>query len=327
MLNQKIEGALYGHLIGDALGTRYEFMKSPDAKKQVEKDSKHGFLYILGGGPFNLVPGQVTDDSELSIGLLHSLLKSKMYKKEDVAQKYLKWFSSKPFDIGQTTLKAFRGANNYTDIVHNSKKYNQNSLSNGCLMRIIPLAIYGVKTDNNILSKYCYEDSQMTNPNEITTDATLVYCFAIKLALQSYNKKEIVKYAYHIAKTQLVKNIIKLSMIQPEPVLLPDGSYTKTDGHQMGYFGIALQNAFYELLHGQSFYESICNIIKRGGDTDTNACIAGGLLGGYYGKNSIPGKWIDSIRIYNPRVIDYEDIDQRNISLHIKEFIDLINKL
>lgn len=32
----------------------------------------------------------------------------------------------------------------------------------------------------------------------------------------------------------------------------------------------------------------VVEAIKLGGDTDTNACILGGLVGLYYGKNSIP---------------------------------------
>jgi len=37
------------------------------------------------------------------------------------------------------------------------------------------------------------------------------------------------------------------------------------------------------------------NTIMRGGDTDTNAAICGALLGAVYGRNAVPGQWIESL--------------------------------
>ncbi|MFI3329927.1 MAG: ADP-ribosylglycohydrolase family protein, partial [bacterium] len=39
--------------------------------------------------------------------------------------------------------------------------------------------------------------------------------------------------------------------------------------------------------------DCIIKIINNGGDADTIAAIAGGLLGCIYGYNSIPKRWID----------------------------------
>lgn len=43
----------------------------------------------------------------------------------------------------------------------------------------------------------------------------------------------------------------------------------------MSYLGIALQNAYHELLCGASFDTSLVNVIKRGGETAVNAGVAG----------------------------------------------------
>lgn len=42
------------------------------------------------------------------------------------------------------------------------------------------------------------------------------------------------------------------------------------------------QSAFYELLHGKSFADSLVRAIQRGGDTDTNGAIVGALLGKFF---------------------------------------------
>lgn len=43
----------------------------------------------------------------------------------------------------------------------------------------------------------------------------------------------------------------------------------------------------YFLVKGTSYESSIRKILEAKGDTDTNACIAGGLLGAYYGVNGL----------------------------------------
>ncbi len=39
----------------------------------------------------------------------------------------------------------------------------------------------------------------------------------------------------------------------------------------------------------------VVDTVMRGGDTDTNAAICGALLGAVYGRNAIPGQWVESL--------------------------------
>jgi ADP-ribosylglycohydrolase len=63
----------------------------------------------------------------------------------------------------------------------------------------------------------------------------------------------------------------------------------------MGWVLIALQNAFYRLLHAPSPEEGIAQTIACGGDTDTNAAIAGALLGAAFGAEAFPHQWVDRL--------------------------------
>lgn len=49
---KRIFGAFYGQLVGDALGSRYEFMRSAAAKAKLQNDLVDGHLPMLGGGMF-----------------------------------------------------------------------------------------------------------------------------------------------------------------------------------------------------------------------------------------------------------------------------------
>ena len=71
----------------------------------------------------------------------------------------------------------------------------------------------------------------------------------------------------------------------------------------MGYLGVALQVktydfrmrtfqcAFHQLLHATSYEQGLVAVLRIGGDTDTNGCITGALLGARFGAESMPDGW------------------------------------
>lgn len=303
--NDNIKGAIWGILVGDSLGTRYEFMESSEAKSQLEKDLKlNNKLQLLGGGPFNLKPGQISDDSEMTLCLLLSIITYKKYNQSDVAINYIKWFKSSPVDIGLTisrALKTRKESLNYKDMIENSIAVNSSSLSNGVLMRIAPLGIYGMYISDTELKTYVDEECNLTHPNEIIKDAAFIYCIAIKYLLLNKSRKDVYEMCYNLIKTPRLKIVLADSKTKAEPIYLitkeRDEKFIYTDDKQFqGYVGIALQNAFYELLNGNTFYDSMIEIIKRGGDTDTNCAIAGGLLGAFYGYKNIDPDWVNLVK-------------------------------
>jgi ADP-ribosylglycohydrolase len=89
------------------------------------------------------------------------------------------------------------------------------------------------------------------------------------------------------------------------------------DGESRGFVLIALQNAFYELLHAETLEEGVVRTVRRGGDTDTNAAIAGALLGAVHGRGAVPEQWRSMVlssrahpqRARHPRPILYWPTD------------------
>lgn len=49
---RRVFGAFYGLLVGDSLGSRYEFKSSKMVKQMIQKDKVDGHLPMLGGGQF-----------------------------------------------------------------------------------------------------------------------------------------------------------------------------------------------------------------------------------------------------------------------------------
>lgn len=339
-IEKRAIGCLFGQTTGDALGTRYEFgssektliaiaadmqIKLPKVAPKVEfkktrrftppkfiiptKTSEEwatylcskGHLEILGGGPFYLSVGQVTDDSELALALADGLVSSGYFDIWSIADNYAIWHNSGPFDQGGTTRAALCKTSishaagiNYELILNCSNDFNKASLSNGCLMRISPLAIAGTYWDEESLSLSAKMDCELTNPNPITLDAVSVYVVAIRTAILTGDAKASHEAAKKRANTKEVLNLLTMAETTSE-VKLSNGRIVEPDGSMMGYFGIALQLAFYHLLKGSSYEHALMDVIIRGGDTDTNAVIVGALLGALYGYEAIPIDWINSV--------------------------------
>lgn len=313
-MEDRIAGCIYGQFIGDAFGTRYEFSNAATAKSKLTFDiNKQIQIPILGGGPFDLLAGQVTDDTEMACALADSLIQNQTYNQSATALNYIQWANSSPFDMGRTTRTALQGNDSAEKVLSSVKLFNSASLSNGCLMRVSPLAVFATTHPELDLENACYSDCLLTHCHPVALDAVYVYCKSIQAALRGKGPKEIYQTAYDSASTGLIKSILGASVSKAEPVLLENGSTTVTDD-KMGYLGIALQNSFYELLHAKSFEAGLINIVSRGGDTDTNGAIAGALLGAYYGKQKIPDYWVEAVQMKNPRTEKYPLLDQININ-------------
>ena len=86
------------------------------------------------------------------------------------------------------------------------------------------------------------------------------------------------------------------------------GSARPIDGPDMGFTfftaGLALQVA----AEGLGFEEGLRYVVGLGGDTDTNAAVAGALLGALHGRAAIPPAWLD-------RLADREAIERRGQAL------------
>lgn len=63
---------------------------------------------------------------------------------------------------------------------------------------------------------------------------------------------------------------------------------------------VALSYAINYLLLNVNYENAIKDMLLQGGDTDTNCCIIGGLLGCAYGLSSIPEKLYKTVLEWTP---------------------------
>lgn len=96
--------AQWGQAVGDAFGTTFEFQ---DELGIATREPSAWPGEMTGAGPFALLPGQVTDDTELALALARSLMRRGRYDQADVAAAYVRWRAFDPFDVGGATHQAF----------------------------------------------------------------------------------------------------------------------------------------------------------------------------------------------------------------------------
>jgi len=288
-------------------------------------------LPILGGGPFRLKPGQVTDDTELAMALARSLLQRKTYDQSAVAAAYKFWLDSGPFDVGRTTQNALQLPANIGDdvlsaMLKQSEDRNGASLSNGCLMRISPLAIAGTNWTIEDLTSCAKADTRLTNPHLDAQIATAAFAAAIAELIRSGDEKKAFDMAREIAKeSSLITDLLNAAEANAIPVKLSDGNEAKSDTTHMGYLGIALQWAFAEMLHAESFETGLVRVIFRGGDTDTNGCICGAMLGARFGVDAIPNDWRQTVTAcQQKRVKTYPWVDSKDLQDVARQLVETV---
>ena len=271
---------IYGALAGDAIGAHVEFQKAPVPAKSVKQAMK-----MDGGGTHCTAAGQITDDGEQALGLLRSLSEGS-YRLSSALNELKDWYTSGPFDIGGTTSAALRKPKTltYFDHVKQVKAVNQKSEANGALMRMAPLVAYCLKYEpmTNALAM-AKSDALMTHPNSNCVLASQFYmALAYTVDADHYRQcnrgavSEALRIVLSVASltgtpTQTLEKVVNEALEAKE---LP-----KCDGWDQGYWGVALKCTIWALLHSTDYDHGIASIIERGGDTDTNACIAGAMLG------------------------------------------------
>ncbi len=141
-MKERARGALLGLAVGDALGTTYEF----DAIEQrgYPELATGPATDVVGGGPFDLVAGQITDDTQLAVCLARSLVEHRRFDAADVARRYVAW-TDEAFDIGNQTrdalLRISAGTAPEVAGLATWRQSGRRAAGNGSLMRTAPIAI------------------------------------------------------------------------------------------------------------------------------------------------------------------------------------------
>ncbi|MBU5614025.1 ADP-ribosyl-[dinitrogen reductase] hydrolase [Geomonas azotofigens] len=260
----RARGAFLGLAAGDALGAPVEFMTRGEIK------DKYGVLKeMVGGGWLRLKPGQVTDDTEMSLCLARATVGAGGWNLKAAAEHLAGWLKSKPIDVGDTCR---RGIRNY--MLHGMLETPPNEWDggNGAAMRTLPVALCTVG-DDLLLERLTLEQAHLTHNHPYSDAASIYLGRLLHLALTGRSMLQLRREA-----DQLIS-------------LHPSFSFDPYKGLATGYVVDTMQTVFHCFFRSRSFEGCVIETVNQGGDADTTGAIAGALAGAYYGEEGIPVRW------------------------------------
>lgn len=295
---EKIAGALIGLLIGDALGVPYEFHEASALPGAAEIEFEAPAWFHRSHG--SVLAGTWSDDGAQALILLDSLLTCDKFDAAHFAKGLVDWYErgfmavdNNVFDVGIQTGKAiWQLKQGVAPLVAGGT--DEYSNGNGSLMRALPLALWH-KGDDAKLVADSFDQSAITHAHLRSKLCCALYCLWARRILQ--NIENPFKNAAQTLREMFDENTTERQeldfKIRPDDIQYPGGS---------GYVVDSLFSARWAC--GNQDYESAVKAaISLGNDTDTTACIAGGIAGLKFGINSIPERWRENLRgreMYEP---------------------------
>ena len=307
-------GCIAGAFIGDSIGSYLEFSHNPT------KITVDNAMTMSGGGTFSLNPGQITDDSEIALCLAKGLYEGNGKMALDkIAYYYGFWINSRPFDLGSTIGAAFYPLKDLSSnqfetlslshmITNRSFRNNMDSQSNGSLMRITPLAVWCQNLSEKDIEEAVKLEIKHTHHNPILIEASILWVLAIvklikyeddQILDEETNIKNRMKYVYSYIKSKIEASDKFSPEIKEWWKQVEEEKFMKADV-RMGWVKIAWTYGFIYLKKQETNYDEVIrSIIQQGGDTDTNACIVGGMIGSAIGLKRINPDFIKTMVFCN----------------------------
>ena len=280
----KVKDGICGFVVGDALGVPVEFY----SRRELEDDP---VVDMKEYGTYNQPKGTWSDDSSMTIATMYSIVNKNGIDYADIMDEFCRWaFEGKHtphgerFDIGNTTLRGLERYQNGEDALKSGGNSTHDN-GNGSLMRILPLAYIpdiDYKTVENI--------SALTHGHDRSKIACVLY---VEIAKSMLNNDLTIEEHIDNACEKIKEYYAENDELEEFSRILNDDF---SDGIMSGGYVIdTIETVIYCLKTTESYKEAVLKAVNLGGDTDTNAAICGGLAGIYYGYDSIPIDWLESI--------------------------------
>jgi ADP-ribosyl-[dinitrogen reductase] hydrolase len=283
-LRERVVGCVLGLAIGDALGAPFEFRRREEIPAPLP-----AFELPWNGRP----PGSWTDDTAMARSLWRSLIDAGgSLDTTDVLERHVAWLASDPPDAGSLTRAVLRAAREVTAPGEAARRVwvrrgPEVSAGNGSVMYCAPLGAVRAGHRGRLVEE-APALSAITHWDQRCRTA----CLAVTLAAASLVAGDDPEAAV-VAAVAAVAD--RDGGEELEYLVAEAGRARRIDGPDMGFAlftaGIALQVA----AEDRGFEDGLRHVVSLGGDTDTNAAVAGALLGARHGRPALPATWLDRL--------------------------------
>ena len=295
------KNGIIGVVIGDALGCPVQFESREDISKYPVKG-------MMGGGTFNLPPGSWTDDSSLTLALLDSIRRKGTIDLKHIMDNFVDWLDNgaftpfgRSFDIGGGTMSAICSYKHRKKPSQCGGRDERNN-GNGSLMRILPACLfcYTKKMDDEEAVRTIHQVGSLTHAHIRSNIACGLYFFMVKAVLdepgslpERLQKGLSRGFAYYEKMLADHENLTFYDRLRDLAQFagVPDKRIRSS-----GYVVDSLEAAVWSLIITSSFEEALLRAVNLGDDSDTVGAVTGGLAGLFYGFQSMPYQWLETIQ-------------------------------
>jgi ADP-ribosyl-[dinitrogen reductase] hydrolase len=262
----RARGALLGLVVGNQLGVPTEALGTAQAIREAFPQGVRDLAPSPPGSPFD-------DDAAMTLLLAESLVEQGDFDAGDVAQRWVRWMKTDGRGIGLTTRRALELIDRGTEPFEAGRLGREAGMAagNGAVMRCIPVALrYHDNLDK--LVRVSAQQAAITHADERCTWGAAAVNLAARELLHGnpYFVEEVLHRLQGAAPRALVEAIGRVPW------------ESESD----------LQIAFWCAVHRPSLEDALIFLAEAGGDTDTNAAVAGALLGAREGEAGIPPRWL-----------------------------------
>ena len=298
-MDKSIKNGIIGFVVGDVLGVPVEFMAREELRKNPVVD-------LRAYGTHNQPLGSWSDDTSMTLATMDSIIHKEKIDTTDMGNRFLNWYKKseytprgKVFDIGRTTIQALTKYELKLDEAKNCGEDDEYSNGNGSLMRMIPIAYYiyykKIKDDKEIYN-IVKDVSSITHRHEVSILGCYIYVSFILGLLNGLEKEQV----YNNTKKMNYNYFSKDSLKRYDRILKGDITALNLDDiNSDGYIVNTLECVLYMFLKSNDYNTTILEGVNLGNDTDTIGSCLGGLLGLYYGLDSIKESWRKNIIKYD----------------------------
>jgi ADP-ribosyl-[dinitrogen reductase] hydrolase len=230
--------------------------------------------------------------------LMRSLAARGRLDPADVLERHLEWFHSDPPDVGTLTGRVLRriaaGENSETAAraIWNERG-PEVSAGNGSVMYCAPLGLAYANRPERLL-ELAPELSALTHVDGRCRTAVT----AVTLGVAALVRGEP---AYDAARSALAAVADLEGGEELEFLVEAIGGSRAIDGPDQGFCLFTAGAAFQALVRPGDVETELRRVVSLGGDTDTNAAVAGALLGARDGIQGLPPAWLE-------RLLDADEI-------------------
>jgi ADP-ribosylglycohydrolase len=285
MSHDRIVGCLLGGAIGDAMGGPHEGKPPP--------------VDPCAGGPWRL-----SDDTQLTLATCEAVVDAGRVDPSAIASAFLAWFRGRRLTgIGASTWHALNGlaAGGHWALVG---RKGEMAAGNGAAMRIAPLAFLcdpAERADRLLIRDVC----RITHHNDEAYAGALAVVLAVRALAPSGPGSPSPLASIVAERLPDCRVRERLSALAG----LPAGTGIPAVAERYGCSGYVAHTVPLAVYAAQQypalgFEEILAAVIASGGDTDTNASIAGQILGAATGLSGLPAHLVC-------RVPGLEDVRRR----------------